>query len=47
MVLVEALINEAVIVATNCPTGPKEILKNGENGILVQSGKYLSNGKGD
>ena len=41
MVLVEALINEAVIVATNCPTGPKEILKNGENGILVEVGNIF------
>lgn len=38
MVLVEALINEAIVVATDCPVGPKEILKNGENGFLTEVG---------
>lgn len=38
MVLVEALINEAVVVATDCPVSPKEILKNGENGFLIEVG---------
>ena len=37
-VMVEALILEKLIIATNCPTGPKEILDNGKNGILVEVG---------
>lgn len=37
-VLIEALILNKVMVATDCPTGPREILNNGKNGILVQVG---------
>ena len=37
-VMIEALILEKLIIATNCPTGPKEILDNGKNGILVEVG---------
>ena len=37
-VLIEALILEKIIIATDCPTGPKEILNNGKNGILVNVG---------
>lgn len=37
-VMIEALILEKIIVATDCPTGPREILNNGENGILVKIG---------
>lgn len=39
-VLIEALLLEKIIIATNCPTGPKEILNYGKNGILVDIGDY-------
>ena len=35
-VLVEALYLKKYVISTNCPTGPKEILKNGEYGSLVK-----------
>lgn len=38
MVIVEALINECVVVATDCPVGPSEILENGKYGILTPVG---------
>lgn len=34
-VLVEALSNECVCISTDCPTGPSEIIKNNENGLLI------------
>lgn len=34
-VLIEALCGQAVIVSTDCPHGPKEILEGGKYGILV------------
>ncbi len=37
-VLVEALAVGAKVVSTDCPSGPREILKNGELGILVEPG---------
>lgn len=37
-VVIEALILGKLIVATDCPTGPKEILDNGKNGILTEIG---------
>lgn len=37
-VLIEAMILERPIIATDCPTGPKEILENGKSGILVSIG---------
>ena len=37
-VVIEALILRKLIVATDCPTGPKEILDNGKNGILTGIG---------
>lgn len=37
-VLIEALACGAKIVATDCPSGPREILKNGEYGSLVNVG---------
>ena len=45
-VLVEALAVGAKVVSTDCPSGPREILKDGELGILVESGnpKALSDG---
>jgi len=36
-VLIEALALECPIVATDCPTGPREIVREGENGILVEN----------
>ncbi|MGL5053560.1 MAG: glycosyltransferase, partial [Cetobacterium sp.] len=37
-VLIEALILRTPIVATDCPTGPREILEDGKNGALVNVG---------
>jgi glycosyltransferase involved in cell wall biosynthesis len=37
-VLIEALACECPIVATDCPSGPREILSNGEHGTLVPVG---------
>jgi glycosyltransferase involved in cell wall biosynthesis len=37
-VLIEGLIIGQVLVSSDCPTGPKEILKNGEAGLLVPVG---------
>lgn len=39
-VLVEALILKKLIISTDCPTGPKEILKNGKYGELFKVGDY-------
>ncbi|MGM0945459.1 MAG: glycosyltransferase [Bacteroidota bacterium] len=36
VVLVEALASGTPVVATNCPSGPPEILQNGKYGILVE-----------
>ncbi|MGL5903239.1 MAG: glycosyltransferase [Cetobacterium sp.] len=35
MVLVEALITNGLVISTDCPVGPSEILENGKSGILV------------
>lgn len=35
-VMIEALILGKLIIATDCPTGPKEILNDGKNGILTK-----------
>jgi len=35
MVIVEAMALGCPVVATNCPTGPRELIGNNENGILV------------
>lgn len=40
-VLIEALFLKKYIIATNCPTGPKEILHNGKFGKLVEIGDYV------
>ncbi|GAA1334982.1 glycosyltransferase [Streptomyces sanglieri] len=42
IVLVEAMAVGTPVVATNCPTGPNEILKDGEYGELVPVGDPLS-----
>ena len=39
-VLVEALFLKKHIISTNCPTGPKEILKNGKLGKIFSVGNY-------
>lgn len=40
LVLVEALILNKVVISSNCPVGPKEILENGEIGYLYEVGDY-------
>lgn len=44
-VLLEAMTLKKFIISTNCPTGPREILKNGRFGFLFKIGDYknLSN----
>ena len=37
MVLVEALATKSPVIATDCPTGPREIVTQGENGLLVEN----------
>lgn len=37
MVLIEALALQCPVVATDCPTGPREIVKDGVNGLLVEN----------
>lgn len=44
-VIIEALILNTVVVATDCPTGPKEILDNGKCGSLVNIGDYKTMAK--
>ena len=39
-VLVEALFLKKFVISTNCPTGPKEILKNGRYGALFKVGDH-------
>lgn len=41
-VLIEGLILNKKIIATDCPTGPKEILEDGRVGELVKIGDYIS-----
>ena len=38
MVLVEALITNGMVISSDCPVGPKEILENGRSGILFPVG---------
>jgi glycosyltransferase involved in cell wall biosynthesis len=40
--LVEAAANNTSIISSDCPSGPKEILKNGKGGILFYSNNLLS-----
>lgn len=41
-VLIEALILNKIVISSNCPTGPREILDNGKYGSLVEVGDYNS-----
>jgi glycosyltransferase involved in cell wall biosynthesis len=41
-VLLEAMSLKKYIISTDCPTGPKEILNNGEYGDLIKVGNYKS-----
>ena len=41
-VLVEAAVNNTSIISSDCPSGPKEILKNGKGGTLFHSNNLLS-----
>ena len=38
LVILEAMILGRMVIATDCPTGPSELLDNGKNGILVEVG---------
>lgn len=38
--LIEAMFLEKPVIATDCPTGPREILRDGELGHLVEVGDY-------
>ncbi|PSR29812.1 MAG: hypothetical protein C7B47_00435 [Sulfobacillus thermosulfidooxidans] len=38
MVLVEGLAHGIPVIATNCPTGPEDIVENHKNGLLVPTG---------
>ncbi|PWQ98806.1 glycosyltransferase [Leucothrix arctica] len=42
MVLIEALVLSCPVVATDCPTGPREIVIDGENGLLVENGNQVA-----
>lgn len=39
-VLLEGLILDKIVISSDCPTGPKEILENGEIGYLYNIGDY-------
>ncbi len=45
-VLVEAMVVGTSIVATDCPSGPREILKKGECGKLVMTGSHIAIAEG-
>lgn len=40
LVLVEAMALGKVVISSNCPVGPAEILENGKSGILVPAGNF-------
>tara|TARA_Y100000768_G_C23984523_1_gene687913 strand:+ start:2099 stop:3202 length:1104 start_codon:yes stop_codon:yes gene_type:complete len=40
-VLLEAGVLKKFIISTNCPTGPREILNNGKNGLFFKTGNFL------
>ena len=39
-VLLEAQVYKKIIISSNCPSGPKEILNNGKYGYLFKSGDH-------
>lgn len=39
-VLLESIVLKKMIISSDCPTGPKEILLNGKGGLLFKSGNY-------
>lgn len=39
-VLIEALVLDKLVISSDCPTGPREILENGELGYLYDVGDY-------
>jgi glycosyltransferase involved in cell wall biosynthesis len=41
-VLLEAIALKKIVISTNCPTGPREILLNGKGGYLFKTEKYIS-----
>ncbi|MGL5123926.1 MAG: glycosyltransferase [Fusobacteriaceae bacterium] len=41
-VLIEAMICNKIVISSDCPTGPREILDNGKCGILYPVGDYKS-----
>lgn len=41
-VLIEAMTLKKFIISTNCPTGPKEILRNGEYGDLIKLKDHIN-----
>ena len=44
-VLIEALILDKIVISSDCPTGPREILENGEIGYLYNVGDYRKLGE--
>ena len=38
LILVEAMILDSLVISSDCPVGPKEILENGDSGILFKTG---------
>lgn len=41
LVLLEAMILNTMVISSNCPVGPSEILENGKNGKLFEVGNYI------
>ena len=41
-VLIEALSLKKLVISSNCPTGPKEILLNGKCGYLFKNNDHIS-----
>ena len=40
-VLLEAIVLKKLIISSDCPTGPREILQDGKGGILFKTGSYV------